>query len=420
MKTVIIDINCSTSTVYYVGSQGDDKVTTLHFNGLEEGGSDYAITLQNSEKTFKKIPLVNNEMVLSGGYTTQGGLLNAQVFVKKNEDWIAYSKVLKLMLLNSIQESPQPEPSETTPYVVFKEYNENGYDITGNGPCVVQNEKTDVRIKFGTNEYTEIDCLGGQYTLIKKVEASTNGVIGYFTNDDGVTEYIELQDGVILNGPADGDNHWGLLSVSKDNKTLTKLEFVNGLKTDVQPTDDGDVANKKYVDDVLLQKTNSLNRVIGVWKEGIINSYNNGLVRQSGYGGLLYEVDLSKFVGKKIYFNCTPLKTDETNNVGINTNSSSIFLYDFKNTCMFYDEAFNGSNGKKATSYPLGNYPHYLTENNNIPICGVLNVTENSKYYGYNVQIENVNNAKSHGWLGEEGHVNPEGVDVIFTVMEVN
>ena len=257
MTNVIIDINGKPSTIYYAGSQNDDKAYSLSFTNLKDDGTEYAITLQNSEETFKLQPLENNAFVLSNKYTKQSGLISIQVYQKKEGEWVAFSQVLKIMLTPSIQtETPEPEPTDETVYVVYKEYNDNGYDLTGLGPCIVQNEKTDVNIKIGTNEHTEIDCLGGQYTLIKKVDGN-DGVIGYYTDDDGRCNYLEVTDGTIINGFADGVNHWGLLSVSADNKTLTKLEYVNGLTTDVTPSDEKDVTNKKYVDDTNNTNLNS-------------------------------------------------------------------------------------------------------------------------------------------------------------------
>ena len=257
MTNVIVDINGKPTTIYYAGSQNDDKAYSLSFTNLKDDGTEYAITLQNSEETFKLQPLKNNVFVLSNKYTKQPGLINIQVYQKKEGDWVAFSKVLKIMLTPSIQsEAPEPEPTDETVYVVYKEYNDNGYDLTGLGPCIVQNEKTDVNIKIGTNEHTEIDCLGGQYTLIKKVDGS-DGIIGYYTDDDGRCNYLEVTDGTIVNGFADGENHWGLLSVSADSKTLTKLDYVNGLSTDVTPSDEKDVTNKKYVDDTNNTNLNS-------------------------------------------------------------------------------------------------------------------------------------------------------------------
>ena len=420
MKNVIIDINSKPSTIYYIGSTGDDKAYSLSFLNLPLDGTEYAITWQNNEETLKLQPLNNNEFVVTNKYTKTAGIINIQLYSKKDGGWIAYSGILRLMLTESIkEETPDPTPTDVPEYVIYKAYNVNGYSLNGLGPCIVQNEKTDVNIKIEGHDLTEIDCLGGQYTLIKKVDG-TDGIIGYFTDDDGRCNYLEVSGGLIVNGFADGDNHWGLLSVSADNKTLTKVDFVNGLKTDKEATENNDVVNKGYVDSKIpsIPSGSTIKRIVGSWKEGIINAYNRGIGRQAGYKGLLYEVDLSEYVGKTVFYSCSPCKTQNTNNAGVTSGSANLYLHDFKNTCMFYDSAFDGTS-KNAIYYPLSNYPHYLDESNDRALVGTLNITNDSKIFGYNINIQNETNAITSGWIDSSGNVNPTGVDVIFTIMEV-
>ena len=246
MKNVIIDINSKPSTIYYIGSTGDDKAYSLSFLNLPLDGTEYAITWQNNEETLKLQPLNNNEFIVTNKYTKTAGIINIQLYSKKDGEWIAYSGILRLMLTESIKEET-PTPTDVPEYVIYKAYDVNGYSINGLGPCIVQNEKTDVNIKIEGNDLKEIDCLGGQYTLIKKVDG-TDGIIGYYTDNNGICNYLEVSNGLIINGFADGDKHWGLLSVSADNKTLTTVDFVNGLKTNKVATENNDVVNKEYVD----------------------------------------------------------------------------------------------------------------------------------------------------------------------------
>lgn len=422
MKNVIIDINSKPSTIYYIGSTGDDKAYSLSFLNLPLDGTEYAITWQNNEETLKLQPLNNNEFIVTNKYTKTAGIINIQLYSKKDDEWIAYSGILRLMLTESIKEEtpePTPTPTDVPEYVIYKAYDENAYSLNGLGPCVVQNEKTDVNIKIDGNDLKEIHCLGGQYTLIKKIDG-TDGIIGYFTDNHGICNYLEVRNGLIITSFADGDKHWGLLSVSADNKTLTAVDFVNGLKTDKEATENNDVVNKGYVDSKIpsTPSGSSIKRIVGTWKEGIINGYNHGLARQAGYKGLLYEVDLSDYVGKTVFYNCSPCKTQNTNNAGISSGSSGIYLYDFKNTSMFYDSPFDGTS-KNATQYPFGNYPHYIDESNNRAITGSLNITNDSKIFGYNINIQGEQNAITSGWIDSNGNVNPRGVDVIFTIMEV-
>lgn len=273
MKNVIIDINSKPSTIYYIGSTGDDKAYSLSFLNLPLDGTEYAITWQNNEETLKLQPLNNNEFVVTNKYTKTAGIINIQLYSKKDGEWIAYSGILRLMLTNSIQEvTPEPTPTETPEYIIYKAYDVNGYVLNGLGPCIIQNEKTDVNIKIDGHDLTEIDCLGGQLTLIKKVDG-TDGIIGYFTDDDGRCNYLEVSGGLIVNGFADGDNHWGLLSVSADNKTLTAVDFVNGLKTDKEATENNDVVNKGYVD---TKDTETLNSSKGYTDEKIAAMATSG------------------------------------------------------------------------------------------------------------------------------------------------
>lgn len=420
MKNVIIDINSKPSTIYYIGSTGDDKAYSLSFLNLPLDGTEYALTWQNNEETLKLQPLNNNEFIVTNKYTKTAGIINIQLYSKKDGEWIAYSGILRLMLTESIkEETPEPTPTDVPEYVIYKAYDENGYSLNGLGPCVVQNEKTDVNIKIDGNDLKGIHCLGGQYTLIKKVDG-TDGIIGYFTDNHGICNYLEVRNGLIVTSFADDDKHWGLLSVSADNKTLTAVDFLNGLKTDKAPTENNDVVNKEYVDSKIpsTPSGSSIKRIVGTWKEGIINEYNHGIARQAGYKGLLYEVDLSEYVGKTVFYSCTPCKTQNTNNVGLDSNSATSYLYDFKNTCMFYDSAFDGTR-KNATQYPFGNYPHYLVEKNERVLVGSLYITNESKIFGYNINIQNETSAISSGWIDSSGNVNPTGVDVIFTIMEV-
>ena len=111
-------------------------------------------------------------------------------------------------------------------------------------------------------------------------------------------------------------------------------------------------------------------------------------------------------------------KTKNINNAGVASGSSGIYLYDFKNTSMFYDSPFDGTR-KNAKEYPFGNYPHYIDENNNRAVVGSLNVTNDSKIFGYNINIQSEQNAITSGWIDSSGNINPIGVDVIFTIMEV-
>lgn len=422
MKNVIIDINSKPSTIYYIGSTGDDKAYSLSFLNLPLDGTEYAITWQNNEETLKLQPLNNNEFIVTNKYTKTAGIINIQLYSKKDGEWIAYSGILRLMLTESIKEEtpePTPTPTDVPEYVIYKAYDVNGYSLNGLGPCIVQNEKTDVNIKIDENDLTEIHCLSGQYTLIKKVDG-TNGIIGYFTDNYGRCNYLEVSDGLIVSGFADGNKNWGFLSVSADNKTQTTVDFVNGLKTDKPATENNDVVNKGYVDSKIpsTPSGSAIKRIVGTWKEGIVNGYNHGLARQPGYKGLLYEVDLSDYVGKTVFYSCSPCKTQQTNNAGITDGSAGIYLYDFKNTSMFYDTPFNGTS-KNATQYPFSIYPHYLEESNNRAITGSLNITNNSKIFGYNINIQPESNAINSGWIDSSGNVNPRGVDVIFTIMEV-